>query len=288
MPNYNKFFEFTCQLIQTLITRLDPDPDVRTNPFLALEEISELIEIANELLRLINYRHPLEPEQKKAFFTMHFNKVRFYVEQEHLRAHAGWLIDPNDIQNAFYQRTTKQLSQIKLLAAEFQIDIQKPAAFSTGIQWRCGYDSRTIAFKMLNLAVMMRENPSTDLTALHLSDRAQTMLRTHVETPESRYFNPEFFTPIQALHKEHKIFLDESKQVTIPNTLTEADAEKKKIANQENFKNLMDLMDYYRKTNASRSYRYAAMFGLFSVAVAALYTTHWLYQSVDSTRQNKF
>ena len=107
MTKYNKLFEFTHKLINVQIVKYTKlaafgvGPDARMNASLVLDGVNELIDLSRRLLT------PASVDEVN--FKSIFNQVRFYVEQEKLRAHAGWLLDQNNIHRVFTleRRATK-------------------------------------------------------------------------------------------------------------------------------------------------------------------------------------
>src|SRR5262245_30926496 len=90
-------------------------PDARLNSALVFKEVNELLELEGFLLEEMRSNKG-SGEIKSSVFNKVFFQVKFYVEQESLRAYAGWLLDENNIHTTVDNRTKQQSSQLESLA----------------------------------------------------------------------------------------------------------------------------------------------------------------------------
>ena len=294
MAKYKKIFEFTYTLIDAQIEKYKKladfgvGPDARMNASLVLDEVNELIACATQLLAMME--QPSSEREVEINFLSIFNQVRFYVEQEHARAYAGWLIDENNIHTGVYSRVKAQLEQLDGLAKAANIDISTPAEPMTDTQKQCLHDSNAIAYKILNLAMQLIKNPTIDVKTLGVQDHAQVILKRHVSTPSSRYFNPDIATPIKTLFKKHKQFLDTSSAQTSENTLGKdlaIDKSKQHGAQQAallaRYKKLNPASSLFAEKTRQVAPRQYGIFPLVTASAAALLLLFWLYQFVAQT-----
>lgn len=166
MTAQTKLFEFLCELIDIQIKKYvglatyGVGPDARMNGHLVCEEVNELLQLSKELQEEID-----EPSSVRAnHFDTILKQVHFYVEQEYLRARAGWLLDDNPIHSPALHRISAQLDELKKIAKSAGIkELPQPSVPQTKIQEQCQHDSNEIAFLILDLAQKVKENPEKEI-----------------------------------------------------------------------------------------------------------------------------
>lgn len=209
MSKEQKLFEFLCNLIGVQIEKyfglatFGIGPDASINSTLVLKEVDELLMFAYDLFERIDKPIDLKSDN----FDFIFHQIRFYLEQEKLRALAGWLLDENNIHTPSKKRIEQQLTQLKQIGLEAHIDSSSPAKPQTQIQKQCEHDSHAIAFLILDLAQKIKSNPEMEFDLTLIPKHAATIIKRNATI---RYNQPEISNQINELHQQCKIFLDES------------------------------------------------------------------------------
>ncbi|KTD06925.1 hypothetical protein [Legionella jamestowniensis] len=200
--NKNKMlFELLAELIDVQIKKYvslasrGVGPDARLNAALVYDEVKELLFFANLLLDEIQSNVDADRIDYTVFYTI-FDQVKFYLEQEQLRAYAGRLLDDNNIHATVDERTSKQLHALAEIAEHADIDLSVASQPVTEIQKQCQYDSAKIACFILTLAKSVRENPSMVFDP-KVPEHAQVILRRNALT---RYH--ELANEIDELHQQ--------------------------------------------------------------------------------------
>lgn len=207
MKSQKQLFEFLCQLIDIQIKKyvalpkIGIGPDARLNGQLVFQEVNELLGFAEQLLAKMEH-NVVSPE----LFPSIFEQVKFYLEQEHLRGYAGWLLDENNIHTPLMARVNEQIGQLKEIADSAHMEYSSASKPITETQKQTEYDSVAIAFYILDLAVKIAENPEIELDAKSLG-HALPILRRNATT---RYNKEEFAQPIRELHKKCTEFMQQS------------------------------------------------------------------------------
>jgi hypothetical protein len=202
-----EFFEFLCELIDIQIkkyvalTKIGIGPDARLNARLVFNEVSELIQFAEILIKLIQ-----NPSLDKQALADIYTQVKFYLEQEHIRAYAGWLLDENNIHTPGLSRVKGQLEHLNKIGQSVGIDGTTPSEPVTDIQKQCQHDSCSIAFYILDLAKQIIANPEMELDD-NIPKHARMILKRNVVI---RYGKSEFSKPIEELHSKYDAFLKTS------------------------------------------------------------------------------
>jgi hypothetical protein len=241
MTHHTRLFEFLSDLIEvqikkyTALAKQGVGPDSRLNAALVYNEVNELLGFAEELLQALDASQ--EDDSKRSSLISIFNQIKFYVEQEHLRAEAGWLLDANNIHEGVANRAKKQLEQLKEIAASASIDFSSVSEPTTAIQRQCQHDSNNIAFFILALARDLRSNPNLELDKIPL--HAQGILRKHAS---SRY--QQFAAEIDNLYEKCSCFLQKSTIKEFHSSLGKEDA----ISNAKLHRDsLKELLNRYQK-----------------------------------------
>lgn len=277
--NYAKLFEFLCELIDVQIKKyvalatigIGPDADI--NAMLVVEEVNELIDLAN-ILVLLKRDNP-------EIFQSIFNQTRFYVEQEFLRADAATLIDKNNIHGGVLSRSKRQLDKLSEIATLTNIDISEPAMASTDTQKQCQHDSHAIAFFILDVATTLKQNPDAILSE-RIPDHAQKALRRNAQK-DGRYFEPEIAEAIETSHQASKLFLETSALEKRTDSLNEATAHATKKMHLSAFNGLLES---YRKINPdspilAKDYKWQTLAtGAANLAPAAAPNNNTLFRKV--------
>jgi hypothetical protein len=231
-----RLFEFVCELIDIQIKKYvalasgGVGPDVGMDAMLVASEVDELCEFAEVLV------HQLEtsPEQTMdpTQFSTIFNQVRFYLEQEYLRSHAGWLLDENYIHSPASDRIRQQRDTLAALAAIAGIDIANAPNPVTSTQKQCEHDSNAIAFRVLDFVIEFKANPAMEFGD-KMPAHALRLIRKHIEKPDSRYNQEKIWTPILELHAQCKAYLDKSTLSKSIIELSKNAAESRAVAHRE-------------------------------------------------------
>ncbi|KGP63683.1 hypothetical protein EP47_04775 [Legionella norrlandica] len=204
MSQHTELFEFLSELIDIQIKKYvelakrKVVEDALINADLVSEEVNELLVLAEQVLKEIENN---EKSDSSDSIDRILDQVKFYLEQEHLRSYAEWLLIKNDSQDTVYYRTGAQLrrlGEIKRFASE---EYSQPI---THIQQQCQHDSVQIIHSILALAIQLRENPDMELDKSIPAD-AQVVLRRNATT---RYI--EFKDTMGRWHQSSEDFLQES------------------------------------------------------------------------------
>lgn len=242
MKNQRQLFEFVCELIDIQIKKyvhlqkIGIGPDAGMNAVLVVKQVEELFQLAKELLKSMNTSTETKSSDDKQFKNI-FNQVQFYLEQEFLRGHAGWLIDENNIHTPEFDRLRLQKEQLASIAREASISMASPAMPVTDIQKQCEHDSHAIAFLILDLAIKLKADPEMKLDA-NIPSHAGIILRRHAR-PEGRYSQTNIWEPLQDLHKKCLSFLEKSKISKRKEILTKDSATLKAKEHQSMLNNLL-------------------------------------------------
>lgn len=227
MKKYFQLFETICKIVDVQIKKYKAlatggvGPDAGMNAALVLKQVEELLKFADILLNQLQ-KSELD---EKLFFAV-FNQVHFYVKQEYLRSYAGWLIDENNIHNTVYERVKlyhEDLNKIEIDQSDQYTNNFLPVSEA---QKQCEHDSHAIAFKIVNIAVQLRNNPEMELDK-GIPEHAQKILRKHVSSSESRYYNPFYLDKIIEVHNKTKDYLEHSSLVKSTDILSLSEAQSK-------------------------------------------------------------
>ncbi|MCW8408323.1 hypothetical protein OQJ13_04975 [Legionella sp. PATHC035] len=236
MKSQKELFEFLCELIDIQIKKyvalpkIGIGPDARLNGQLVFEEVNELLGFAEQLMA--------EMESKSVsseLFSSIFEQVKFYLEQEHLRGYAGWLLDENNIHTPLMARVNEQIRRLNGIASSANIPCFSSSRPITETQKQTEYDSVAIAFYILDLAIKIAENPGMELDDKSLK-HALPILKRNATT---RYCKEEFAHPIRELHKKCRSFLQQSDSQKSNTLLDKADANAYEKKHREQWSNLL-------------------------------------------------
>ncbi|KTD40300.1 hypothetical protein [Legionella parisiensis] len=238
MKSQKELFEFLCELIDIQIkkyfslAKFGVGPDARLNAKLVLDEVNELLEFAGQLIE--DLENPQQGTATQEHFTSLFSQTKFYIEQEYVRAYAGWLLSENNIHSEVKERVEEQLHRIKQIGESAQIDSAIPSKPLTDIQKQCEHDSSAIAFRILDLAKSVKENPEMELPN-NIPLHARIILKKNATT---RYCAQEIAKPIEELHKKYDNFLRQSELEKSSSLLLKEDAESHQKKHKEKWENL--------------------------------------------------
>ena len=241
MNHDTMLFDFLCTLIDIQIKKyvslasIGVGPDARLNAQLVCDEVNELLEFANQLLKQMEINTTTAPIDR-AYYIPIFNQVKFYVEQEHVRAYAGWLLDENNIHTPVMHRVKEQLEQLHQIAKIAKIGSSVASKPVTAIQKKCEYDSCAIAFYILDLAKKIKATPKMELDK-KIPTHAQIILRRNATT---RYCNVEFAQDIETLHTQHNIFLTHSDLEKSSSRLTKELAKSQEIIHRKQWNTILN------------------------------------------------
>ncbi|WP_131795131.1 hypothetical protein [Fluoribacter gormanii] len=240
MKSQKELFEFLCQLIDIQIKKyvalpkIGIGPDARLNGQLVFQEVNELIEFAGQLMDEMESASNDKPVSFELFSSI-FEQVKFYLEQEHLRGYAGWLLDENNIHTPLMERINVQIKQLKEIAHSANIEYSSSSKPVTETQRQTEYDSVAIAFCILDLALKIAENPSIELEEKSLK-HALPILKRNATT---RYCKEEFAQPIRELHQKCSNFLQQSEDQKSNTLLDKANAGVYEKKHREQWSNLL-------------------------------------------------
>ncbi|KTD74326.1 hypothetical protein [Legionella tucsonensis] len=238
MKSQKELFEFLCELIDIQIkkyvslAKFGVGPDARLNAKLVFEEVNELLTFAEKLIE--DLENPQQVCADPEYFNALFYQTKFYIEQEYVRAYAGWLLSENNIHSGVKGRVEEQLNQLKQIGQSAQIDCSIPSKPLTDVQKQCEHDSSAIAFRILDLAKNIKENPEMELPS-NIPLHARIILKQNATT---RYCIEDFAKPIEELHKKYDDFLQQSTLEKSNNVLLKEDAELHQKTHKEKWDNL--------------------------------------------------
>lgn len=263
MSHRTELFEFLCTLIDIQIKKyvslatFGVGPDARLNAKLVFNEVNELLEFADRLQTELQTNLKDNTE-----FIKIFNQVKFYIDQEYVRAYAGWLLSENNIHSTVKERVSEQLDKLKNTAQLINLDISAPLKPETETQKQCEHDSCAIAFRILELAQKIRSNPQMELDN-KIPDHAKKVLRVNATT---RYVN--YADDIDRLHKKYDEFLQDSDLGKSSSTLLGEDA---KNHQEKHLQRLDNLLKAYKNINAK----------------SVLFSSEYEWYKVGSNEQSK-
>ncbi|ASQ46164.1 hypothetical protein [Legionella clemsonensis] len=222
--NKNKLlFEFLAELIDVEIKKYVSlasrgiGPDARLNAALVYDEVNELLFFGKRLLDEIQANKDADQIDDSVFYNL-FDQVKFYIEQEHLRAYAGKLLDENNIHTTVDTRTSKQLEVLAEIAAYAEVDLSIRSKPVTEIQKQCQFDSAKIIKCILTLAKKVRENPHMEFDE-KIPPHAQAILRRNAAT---RYH--QVAKEIDELYQKCELVLKDSPLEACVSLLTKEEA----------------------------------------------------------------
>ncbi|WP_454782039.1 hypothetical protein [Legionella sp. WA2022007384] len=241
MNSQKELFEFLCKLIDIQIKKyvalpkIGIGPDARLNGQLVFQEVNELLDFAGQLMDEMEHASGDKPLSSELFSSI-FEQVKFYLEQEHLRGYAGWLLDENNIHTPLMARVNEQIKQLKEIAVSANIPYSSSSKPVTETQKQTEYDSVAIAFYILDLAIKLAKNPSLELEEASLK-HALPILKRNATT---RYCKEEFAQPIRELHQKCSGFLQESESLKSNTQLNKVDAQIYEKKHKEQWLNLLN------------------------------------------------
>jgi hypothetical protein len=217
MDAYLYLFEFLAELIDVQIKKYSAlaqfgvGPDAGPNALLVANQLERLLEIASSMDKVMqDYLRDGKPGG--SVLNNAFSQIYFYIMMEYLRAHAGWLMDKNNIHTPVYDRVADQKNALDKMAEKFDLAFDSDF-IKTAEQQQCEYDSHAIAYKILNFAIELKQNPQMEFPA-GTPEHVQVILRRHIATPTSRYNQEEIWLQIQDLHKQCKEHLSANPSMT--------------------------------------------------------------------------
>ncbi|WP_454784401.1 hypothetical protein [Legionella sp. WA2024007413] len=245
MKSQKELFEFLCPLIDIQIKKyvalpkIGIGPDARLNGQLVFQEVNELLNFAGQLMDEMEHASKDKPISSELFSSI-FEQVKFYLEQEHLRGYAGWLLDENNIHTPLMGRVNEQIKQLKKIAGSANIPYSTSSKPVTEIQKQTEYDSVAIAFYILDLAIKLVTDPSIELEEKSLQHALPILKRNAL----TRYSKEEFAKPIRELHQKCSEFLEDSESQKSNTLLDKVDAA---IYEKQHKEQLHNLLDRYKK-----------------------------------------
>ncbi|AUH73791.1 hypothetical protein [Legionella sainthelensi] len=247
MKHKIELFEFLGQLIDIQIKKyiaLTTERvvrDARYNTKLVFAEINELLGFAEQLV--VDMENPSASKLNESkYFGALFNQVKFYLEQEHTRAYAGWILDEKNSTT----EVEKQLAQLQKIGELAGIDCSSASVAMTRTQKLCEYDSAQIAFQVFDLVKNIKENPDMDLDN-SIPQKAQIRLKHNAKT---RYSDKEFAESIDGIHTRYLEFFEQSNLENNHSTVSKEEAESYEEKHRNQWKGL--LQRYQVAINASK------------------------------------
>lgn len=243
MTIQTELFEFLCELIDIQIKKyvalasFGVGPDARMNGYLVFEEVNELLQLTQQLQEEID-----EPASIRAdHFDTILKQVHFYVEQEYLRARAGWLLDDNQIHSPALHRITAQLDELKNIAHKANTTLPQPSVPQSKTQEQCQHDSNEIAFRILDLAKQVKEDPEMEIDASIVPKHAIQIIKKNAS---SRYCQENIYQEIEQLREQCKRYLQQSK---LQKDGTNLDYQIAKSHQEAHNKDLTNLLAHYKE-----------------------------------------
>lgn len=157
-----QLIEFVCNFIEDQLHKYDDratfgfGPDAEMNSTLIADQIDELSGFAKELLQMLEKK-----SIDKVKLNNIFNQIYFYHNLEYVRYHARWLVYEK-LNPAEFKKIQEQKNQLEMIAKAGKIDVAVPLVALTEKQIQYEYDSRSITFFVLNLALSIK-NPEFEL-----------------------------------------------------------------------------------------------------------------------------
>ncbi|CDZ76289.1 hypothetical protein BN59_00556 [Legionella massiliensis] len=238
MSKHAELFDLLCELIDVQIKKyvklatVGVGPDARLNAALVYEEVNELLGFADLLLQEMETNFESETIKKFAYVDV-FDQLKFYLEQESFRGHAGWLLDDNKIHATVDERTTQFLKELEAIDEEESFDFSEKSVPRTEIQRQCQHDSYQIAHRILALAIDVSTNPDMQFDK-KIPAHAQPILRKHASTRYVQYADE-----INSLHDECEEFLQQSTLANSSTVLENGQARDYQKAHLEQWNNLL-------------------------------------------------
>ncbi|MGC1182388.1 hypothetical protein [Legionella sp.] len=231
--NYDALFEFVYELINTQIekyvnlVKIGIGPDASINANLVLDEVTELMDSAKNLLM-----HIEKPPHTHEEFVIILEQVRFYLEQEQLRGTASYLLDENKVHSGQIDWMNKQFGVFSEFSAAADIDMSRPALAITESQKQCEHDSNAIAFYILDIAKKLKSDPKIEFEQ-SFPKHAAIILRRNASPEINRYNQPNISQKIDELHARTNTFLKQSNLKKRDDLFCIADLNKKQLTHQE-------------------------------------------------------
>lgn len=246
MEQYYQLTELLFRLIKVQIEKytglanIGVGPDAGINGYLVVDQVNELLQFTQTLMDMIQSENTDD-----TVFKSILSQTQFYLHQEYLRGHAGWLIDDNNIHNAEYTRLLRCKNELTALIDEHEIkDI--PAAIATNdIQRQCEHDSHAIAFHITYLATSLMNHPDMVLDDTIVPAHAAQILRRHARQ-NGRYDQQEIFGEIVRIQKTTNDYLEKSTRQTSSTRLSKDVAAKFRIEHESRFNRLLTQYKTYQ------------------------------------------
>lgn len=243
MTIQTELFEFLCELIDIQIKKyvalasFGVGPDARMNGYLVFEEVNELLQLTQKLQEAIDEPSRVRTEQ----FDTILKQVHFYVEQEYLRARAGWLLDDNQIHSPALHRITAQLDELKNIAHQANTALPQPSVPQSVLQEQCQHDSNEIAFLILDLAKKVKADPNMEIDAHIVPKHAIQIIKRNAT---SRYCQENIYQEIEQLREQCEHYLQQS---TRKKEGTSLEYQTAKSYQEAHNKDLTNLLTHYKE-----------------------------------------
>ncbi|MCC5791242.1 MAG: hypothetical protein JJT82_01335 [Legionellaceae bacterium] len=177
-------------------------PDAKVSAALIQSQVTELLEA---LTPLVQQDAPSD-QDCLAFAGL----MRFYLDCEYLRGRAGWLLDDNRIHNTVYERVSQQQAALDAICAESEDGALWTEKALSPLQQQYWHDSHAIAFRILDLVRLLKENPQrTDLGADNNLGHGLRIMRQHAR-PDGRYYEEAISAELVERWKDSQQFLQHS------------------------------------------------------------------------------
>lgn len=238
MSQYTRLFEFLSDLIDIQIkkyvdlAKLKVGEDAIISAALIHEEVNELLGFAEKLLTAIETNSKSDAMDSTTFDSV-FEQVKFYVEQEHLRSYAEWLLIENNSKQTVYARTKEQLSRLSEIKS-IDTGLSQPV---TEVQRQCQHDSIRVVYSILNLAIELRNDPKKEFDSI-----PEEKLRTLRSNATKRYI--ELQDEIDELHQKSKEFLQ---QLDMEVFNAELSFDSAKLKSKDHDLKLKSLLSHYKE-----------------------------------------
>lgn len=263
--NYIELLDFISDLIgveiqkYTQLATIGIGPDAKMNAKLVMEEVNDLLAFSKHLLDSLKYGRA-----RKILFTSICNQVQFYLSQEDLRGHAGWLMDENNPHDAVYKRTSELQKRLQGISMRAGAEIPPYVKPQTPIQEQCEVDSHAIALYILEQAVTLIRDPSAALDK-NIPMHAQSILRKHAQAG-GRYHQFEIKGAIEALYQQCQTFMCRTTLQKSQGTLEKEDVQAVAQSQRETLNTIRERLHKIKGASCENATRYLRSYGIFAAA----------------------
>jgi hypothetical protein len=229
--------EFSIKLIDIEIKKYERLANVGVGPDANLSAASVQLQV-EELLKALNIMLTTDivsPLMLKVFA----HHLTFYIDCEYLRGRAGWLLDENKIHNTVYERVLSQKKELAEICGHLTDEGHGLDCFLSTFQHQYLYDSHAIAFRILELASKLKEDPERlDLGPDNNLGHGLMIMRNHAREG-GRYHQTEVANEISERFNLSLNYMNESPLSKSTTQLSAVQSEKLKTKDRDLFNNIL-------------------------------------------------